>query len=312
MRHLASPSRAPSSASPSGTTSATDWPYHTIPVSRTARDTLTLLVLMPFWTSFLVRTFAWMILLGRNGAVNRLLISVGLTDAPVNLIFNFTGVMIGMVQCVPILLRLQGLWGAAPAEARRLLRLLFVRLCPLPAGPGERQELLRLAVARPAVALCTVFSVFRISQPACGLTRLSGGDKTPRWPFRSASGAVLTIGAAGTPAHRHRNPSSDRRSSVPRSRPRERRRLHRPPRQSPRAAAWLAQACVRVPIPEPRPDDRTTQKLHPMWSRCLRGDDAGSSVNQPLIQAGGSLAGNDSFDARSTTSRGAAALDPTV
>src|SRR6267143_4427063 len=97
MRHLASPSRAPSSASPSGTTSATDWPYHTIPVSRTARDTLTLLVLMPFWTSFLVRTFAWMILLGRNGAVNRLLISVGLTDAPVNLIFNFTGVMIGMV-----------------------------------------------------------------------------------------------------------------------------------------------------------------------------------------------------------------------
>jgi putative spermidine/putrescine transport system permease protein len=65
--------------------------------SSRARDTLTLLVLMPFWTSFLVRTFAWMILLGRNGAVNRLLISVGLTDAPVNLIFNFTGVMIGMV-----------------------------------------------------------------------------------------------------------------------------------------------------------------------------------------------------------------------
>jgi putative spermidine/putrescine transport system permease protein len=64
------------------------------------RDTLTLLVLMPFWTSFLVRTFAWMILLGRNGAINRLLISLGITDAPLSLIFNFTGVMIGMVHAM--------------------------------------------------------------------------------------------------------------------------------------------------------------------------------------------------------------------
>ena len=62
-----------------------------------ARGVLTLLVLMPFWTSFLVRTFAWMILLGRNGVVNRLLLALGIIDAPASLIFNFTGVMIGMV-----------------------------------------------------------------------------------------------------------------------------------------------------------------------------------------------------------------------
>jgi putative spermidine/putrescine transport system permease protein len=55
---------------------------------------------MPFWTSFLVRTFAWMVLLGRNGAVNRLLLSLGIVDAPVALIFNFTGVMIGMVHAM--------------------------------------------------------------------------------------------------------------------------------------------------------------------------------------------------------------------
>jgi putative spermidine/putrescine transport system permease protein len=67
---------------------------------RRARDLLLLLVLMPFWTSFLVRTFAWMILLGRNGAVNRLLISLGILDAPASLIFNFTGVMIGMVHAM--------------------------------------------------------------------------------------------------------------------------------------------------------------------------------------------------------------------
>jgi len=68
--------------------------------STRTRDTLTLLVLMPFWTSFLVRTFAWMILLGRNGAINRLLMALGITDAPLALIYNFTGVMIGMVHAM--------------------------------------------------------------------------------------------------------------------------------------------------------------------------------------------------------------------
>ena len=67
---------------------------------RRLRDSLTLLVLMPFWTSFLVRTFAWMILLGRNGAINRLLTELGVIDAPLSLIFNFTGVMIGMVHAM--------------------------------------------------------------------------------------------------------------------------------------------------------------------------------------------------------------------
>jgi hypothetical protein len=44
----------------------------------------------------LVRTFAWIVLLGRNGAVNKLLMAAGITDAPLALIYNFTGVMIGM------------------------------------------------------------------------------------------------------------------------------------------------------------------------------------------------------------------------
>lgn len=53
-------------------------------------------ILLPFWTSVLVRTYAWMILLGRNGLVNALLITLGIIDAPVQLIFNSTGSIIGM------------------------------------------------------------------------------------------------------------------------------------------------------------------------------------------------------------------------
>jgi putative spermidine/putrescine transport system permease protein len=64
------------------------------------RSHLTLWVLLPFWTSFLVRTFAWIVLLGRKGAVNNLLQALGLTDAPASLIFNLTGVLIGMTHAL--------------------------------------------------------------------------------------------------------------------------------------------------------------------------------------------------------------------
>jgi putative spermidine/putrescine transport system permease protein len=53
---------------------------------------------MPFWTSFLVRTFAWIVLLGRNGVVSELAALLGL-ESP-SLLYNFTGVMIGMVHAL--------------------------------------------------------------------------------------------------------------------------------------------------------------------------------------------------------------------
>lgn len=53
------------------------------------------LILIPFWTSFLVRAFAWMVLLGRNGTVNNWAQSVGLIDAPLSMIYNFFGALIG-------------------------------------------------------------------------------------------------------------------------------------------------------------------------------------------------------------------------
>jgi ABC-type spermidine/putrescine transport system permease subunit I len=55
------------------------------------------LLLLPFWISVLVRTYAWMILLGRNGVLNRQLMAIGAIDAPLPLLHNTTGVVIGMV-----------------------------------------------------------------------------------------------------------------------------------------------------------------------------------------------------------------------
>ena len=58
---------------------------------------LILLVLLPFWTSLLVRTAAWVIVLQKSGIVNDALIGLGLIEVPLALIFNRTGVYISMV-----------------------------------------------------------------------------------------------------------------------------------------------------------------------------------------------------------------------
>jgi putative spermidine/putrescine transport system permease protein len=66
-------------------------------VSARTRSVLIAFVLIPFWTSVLVRTFAWLVILGRNGLVNQALMGLHLVDTPVALIHNHTGVQIGMV-----------------------------------------------------------------------------------------------------------------------------------------------------------------------------------------------------------------------
>lgn len=55
-----------------------------------------ILVLLPFWTSVLVRTYAWLVLLQRKGVINNALVSSGLIDEPLRLVNNFFGTAVGM------------------------------------------------------------------------------------------------------------------------------------------------------------------------------------------------------------------------
>ena len=57
---------------------------------------LMIIVVLPFFTSIIVRTYAWMVLLGRNGIVNQYLMALGFTDKPLLLLYNQGGVVIGM------------------------------------------------------------------------------------------------------------------------------------------------------------------------------------------------------------------------
>ncbi|CAG9216167.1 Spermidine Putrescine ABC transporter permease component potB (TC_3.A.1.11.1) [Paraburkholderia sabiae] len=70
------------------------WMLANLPAKSSNR--LMLFVIVPFWTSLLVRTTAWYVLLQPGGVINGLLMGLGLTTHPLPLIFNRAGVLIGM------------------------------------------------------------------------------------------------------------------------------------------------------------------------------------------------------------------------
>ena len=73
---------------------AVAWRLATLPPRQSSR--LMLLVIIPFWTSLLVRVTAWYVLLQPGGVVNTLLLSMGMIRQPLPLVFNRVGVLIGM------------------------------------------------------------------------------------------------------------------------------------------------------------------------------------------------------------------------
>lgn len=61
------------------------------------RNVLLLLIVLPFWTSFLLRVYAWMTMLGTYGIINNVLVYLGLTDEPLKLLYTDFAVYIGIV-----------------------------------------------------------------------------------------------------------------------------------------------------------------------------------------------------------------------
>lgn len=71
--------------------------YYLSSISQKKANILVILVLIPLWTSVLVRTYSWIMILGRNGIVNQSLMDLNLVDEPLKIIYNVLGLVIGMV-----------------------------------------------------------------------------------------------------------------------------------------------------------------------------------------------------------------------
>ncbi len=112
--------------------------YMMATMSPWAARVVTFVVLLPFWTSALVRTTSWIILLQRQGVLNTVLTSTGLTDEPIAFVFNLSGVLIGMIHVLMpfvvmplyaafrgidrnLLLAAESLGAGAPSIARRII-----------------------------------------------------------------------------------------------------------------------------------------------------------------------------------------------
>ena len=73
--------------------------YHIARSRESVRHILLMMVMLPFWTSFLLRVYAWMGLLDSSevGLINQLLLGLGVVDAPLQLLYNTGAVLIGMI-----------------------------------------------------------------------------------------------------------------------------------------------------------------------------------------------------------------------
>jgi len=89
--------------------------YITKIVSKRITTFLTILLLLPFWVSELVRVYGWMILLRESGVINHFLMKIGLLEQPIEMLYNDISMVMGLVytsmlfMAVPLISSLEGM-----------------------------------------------------------------------------------------------------------------------------------------------------------------------------------------------------------
>lgn len=160
---------------------------------------LLFLAILPFWTNYLIRTYAWIVLLNPAGLINSALLATGLSNEPLPLLYNTSAVVLGLVYSytpfviLAVYSALQRL-DPAYAEASR----------DLGAGPAQTFLRITLPLTAPGVAAGAVF-VFVLSIGNFVTPDLLGGGKFQMagnliydqflsardWPFGTALSALL-------------------------------------------------------------------------------------------------------------------------
>jgi spermidine/putrescine transport system permease protein len=167
--------------------------------ARRRRNLLLYLVILPFWTSFLVRTYAWLFLLRESGLINSLLLAFGVVSEPLPLLYNHFAVLLGLVHgYLPFMIL------PLYANLERLDRGLLEAAADLGARPFSTLVRVVVPLCRPGLTAGTVL-VFIPSLGAYLTPDLLGGGKsmmignlvqnqftTARdWPFGAAVSLVL-------------------------------------------------------------------------------------------------------------------------
>lgn len=165
-----------------------------------SRNTWLLLIVIPFWTNALVRTYSWIFVLRGNGLLNQALLGLGLTQEPLTLIYTRGASILGLVY-VLLPFAVLPLYTSIEKLDRSLVRAAY----DLGARPARAFLQVVLPLTMPGVVAATILTFV----PSIGLfyvSDLMGGSKhilignlihkqftqARNWPFGAAASVVMT------------------------------------------------------------------------------------------------------------------------
>ncbi len=165
------------------------------------RNLLLTLVMIPFWTSFLIRTYAWISLLSRDGLINSLLVSAHIIPEPLIMMYTPFAVVLGLVyNFLPFMIL------PIYTSVERLDNAMVEAAYDLGAGPMRAFSQVIIPLTRPGIAAGALL-VFVPAIAMFAITTLMGGGKVPTIgeviqkqfttarnpPFGAALGTILLL-----------------------------------------------------------------------------------------------------------------------
>ncbi len=168
---------------------------------KTVQTSLLVLCVVPFWTSFLIRVLAWRPMLGTDGAVNIILLKLGLIHQPIEaLLFTQYSVVIGMVQIYVVFMV-----GPVAFMVSRIDRSLIEAARDLGASTARIFFTIILPLSLPGIVVGSIFVSVMVLGEFATSSALSG-DKVNllgniivtqvgslKWAFASVCGVILTV-----------------------------------------------------------------------------------------------------------------------
>ena len=169
------------------------------------RTLITFLIMLPLLTSTVVRTFAWIVILGRDGIVNSAMLSLGLWQSPARLLYTWDGMVLALTQiqlplmALPVinsLLRLDGnLTRAAEGLGASRVRIFLTVVLPLTLPGAIAGWLLVFAAAATAFITQTLVGGGRIILMPSYIYQQAVGVQD--WPFAAALSLIFTLAVTG-------------------------------------------------------------------------------------------------------------------
>ncbi len=175
--------------------------YFMAKLSQKWKKRMLLLLMVPFWTSSLIRLYGWIIIFRANGVLDQLLLGVGVTDEPLKLLYTYPAVVVGMVYSL-----LQFMIFAVYSSAEKMDWTLVEAARDLGASPLKAFLTVTWKLTLPGL-LSGVILTFIPSMGLFYIADILGGNKvvlvgsviqeqllkTRNWPFAAALSVVLML-----------------------------------------------------------------------------------------------------------------------